>query len=293
MIEQILSRFQFSESALRLTVFICVFAAVAIGEIAAPRRASAAGRAGRWFSNLCLMLVNTLMVRLVFATVPISMAVLARANGWGLLNALGAPPWLNVIAGVALLDLAAYLQHVMFHMLPPLWRLHLVHHADPDVDLTTGVRYHPLEAVAAVSIKLAAVSVIGPSPLAVIVFEIFQGAAALFIHGNVRLSAIADRVARYAAVTPDMHRVHHSVVVRETNSNFGLGFSWWDRMFGTYRDRPAAGHENMAIGLEQYRDREGFSLARLFILPAIADPGRYDIAGHDPGSGEGGAKGAG
>ena len=283
MTEQFLSRFQFSESVLRLTIFLCIFAAVAIGEAAVPRRKLAAGRAGRWFSNLCLMFINTVFIRLIFAAVPVSVAVLARAKGWGLLNMFGMPPWLGAIMGVALLDLVMYLQHVMFHMLPPLWRLHLVHHADPDVDLTTGVRYHPVEAIIAVSIRLAAVSVIGPSPLAVIIFEIFQSGAALFIHGNVHLPEAADRALRRVAVTPDMHRVHHSALVRETNSNFALGFSWWDRLFGTYREGPAAGYEGMAMGLEQYRDPAGFSLPRLFILPVTAEPGRYDITGHDPG----------
>ncbi len=294
MTEQFLSQFQFSGSALRLTIFLSVFAAVAAAEIATPRRSLLAGRAGRWFSNLCLMFINTVAIRLIFSAVPVAMAALARANGWGLLNTFGAPAWLNAAIGVALLDLVVYLQHVMFHMLPPLWRLHLVHHADTDVDLTTGVRYHPLEAVIAMSVKLAAVSVIGPSPLAVIIFEIFQSGAALFIHGNVRLPAVADRVLRRIAVTPDMHRVHHSTLAGETNSDFGLGFSWWDRLFGTYRESPAAGLDGMALGLAQYRDPSGFSLPRLLALPVTADPGRYDITGHDPATGrEGRTPGAG
>lgn len=283
MTEQFLSRFQFSESALRLTIFLCVFAAVTIGEFAAPWRARAAGRAGRWFSNLSLMLVNTVLIRLVFAAVPVSMAALAGARGWGLLNALTMPPWLAGIIGVLLLDCAAYLQHVMFHMLPPLWKLHLVHHVDPEIDLTTGVRYHPVEAVITMSIRLAAVSLIGPSPLAVIMFEIFQNGAALFMHGNVRLPEGVERILRRAMVTPEMHRVHHSTRAGETNSNFALGFSWWDRLFGTYRDRPEGGPEGITIGLEQFRDPSGIPLPRLFILPVTAEPGRYDITGHDPG----------
>jgi sterol desaturase/sphingolipid hydroxylase (fatty acid hydroxylase superfamily) len=284
MTEQFLSRFQFSEAAVRLTIFLCVFAAMAIGEATAPRRKLAAGRAGRWFSNLCLMITNMVLIRLIFLAAPALLAALARSKGWGLLNMFAIPSWLGVIIAVALLDLAVYLQHIMFHMLPPLWRLHLVHHADTDVDCTTGVRYHPVESIIAMSVRLAAVSVIGPAPLAVVIFEIFQSVAALFNHGNVRLPETIDRILRYAAVTPDMHRVHHSVLVAETNSNFGLGFSWWDRIFGTYRERPSAGHEGMSLGLEQYRTISGFSLPRLLILPATADPGRYDLAGRNAAS---------
>jgi sterol desaturase/sphingolipid hydroxylase (fatty acid hydroxylase superfamily) len=277
--EGFLSQFQFSEAAVRLTAFLVVFAAMAVWEIAAPRRKLAVAKASRWFANLCLTIINTLLVRLIFVILPVSVSILARAKGWGLLNMFDLPSWFDIIAGVILLDLGMYLQHVMLHILPPLWRLHLVHHTDMDIDMTTGLRLHPFENIISTTIKLAAVSVIGPHPLAVIIFDIIINSAVMFNHGNVRIPYAVDRALRYAIVTPDMHRVHHSVNIRETSSNFGFMLSWWDRLFGTYRGQPAAGHDGMIIGLAQYRNPNDFSLYRLLILPVTADPGRYDITG--------------
>lgn len=279
MTEGFLSQFQFSEAAVRLTAFLVIFAAMTVWEIAAPRRKLVVGKAGRWFANLCFIIINTLLVRLIFAVMPVSIAILARARGWGLLNMFEIPSWLGIIIGVIILDLVLYLQHVMFHMLPSLWRLHLVHHTDMDIDVTTGLRFHPLEIVISMMIKIAAVTVIGPNPLAVVIFEIILNGVTMFNHSNVRMPGAVDGALRSVIVTPDMHRVHHSVNIRETNSNFGFNLSWWDRLFGTYRDQPAAGHENMVIGLAQYRDPGDLSLLRLLILPVIADTGSYDITG--------------
>ncbi len=279
MTEQLLSLFQFSEAAVRMTVFILVFAAMAVWEMAAPRRILAAGKAGRWFTNLLIVLINTILVRVIFPVMPVALAVVAGARGWGLLNSINAPSWLEFIFALVLLDLSVYLQHVMYHVLPPLWRLHLVHHADLDIDVTTGLRYHPVEIILSLMVRLSAVAVIGPDPLAVAVYEIVLNGMLMFNHGNVRMPAGADGVLRYFAVTPDMHRVHHSAVIPETNSNFGLTLSWWDRIFGTYRGEPAAGREGMKIGLAQYRDEGELSLPRLMILPVIADTGGYDITG--------------
>lgn len=284
MFEQLMSLFQFSEAAVRMTVFIMLFAAVAVWEIAAPRRVLSRGRAGRWFSNLVIVFINTILVRVIFPVMPVALAVAAGAGGWGLLNSFNGPSWLEFIAALVLLDLSVYLQHVMYHVLPPLWRLHLVHHSDLDVDVTTGLRYHPAEIVISVITRLAAVAVIGPDPLAVAVYEIALNGMLLIDHGNVRLPAGADSIIRSVAVTPEMHRVHHSTVIRETNSNFGFILSWWDRAFGTYRPQPAAGHEGMETGLRQYRDEGGLSLPRLLVLPAVADTGGYDINGPGPGN---------
>jgi sterol desaturase/sphingolipid hydroxylase (fatty acid hydroxylase superfamily) len=287
MTEQLLSVFQFSEAAVRMTVFIVLFGAMAVWEMAAPRRMLATGKAGRWFSNLVIVFINTILVRVIFPVMPVALAVVAGARGWGLLNRIDAPQWLEFIIALLLLDLAVYLQHVMYHVLPPLWRLHLVHHADLDIDVTTGLRFHPVEAIISLMVRLSVVSVIGPDPLAVAVYEIALNGMVMFNHGNVRIPAGADGILRYLAVTPDMHRVHHSAAIRETNSNFGFILSWWDRIFGTYREQPAAGHDGMTIGLAQYRDDADLSLPRLMILPVIADTGGYDItgSGREPGTG--------
>ncbi|OHD64291.1 MAG: hypothetical protein A2176_01290 [Spirochaetes bacterium RBG_13_51_14] len=267
-----------------MTVFLGIFGIMGVWELVAPRRDLVAGKAGRWFGNLSIILLNTVLVRLIFPVIPVAMAVLARAKGWGILNYFNFPSWLEVIVAVLLLDLTIYLQHVMFHTLPLLWRLHLVHHADLDIDVTTGLRFHPVEIVLSMVIKLAAVSVIGPQPLAVVFFEVLLNGMAMFNHGNVRMPGSFDRALRYLLVTPDMHRVHHSVNIRETNSNFGFNLSWWDVLFGTYRERPAAGHEGMVIGLAQYRSPDELTLPRLIILPVTADPGGYAInrRGRDP-----------
>ena len=282
MSEQLFSMFQFSEAAVCLTVLIVVFAAMAVWEMAAPRRGLVTGKAGRWFSNLVIVFINVVLVRVIFPIMPVALAVLAGSRGWGLLNGVDAPRWLEFAIALLLLDLAQYLQHVMFHILPVLWRLHLVHHADLDFDVTTGLRFHPVEAIIWVMVRLSAVAVIGPDPLAVAVYEIALNGMLMFNHGNVRIPAGADGILRFAVVTPDMHRVHHSTVVREASSNFGFIASWWDRIFGTYRDQPAAGHETMGIGLAHYRSDTDLSLPRLMILPAVADTGGYDITGIGP-----------
>ncbi|MBP7737323.1 MAG: sterol desaturase family protein [Spirochaetes bacterium] len=282
MSEQLLSLFQFSEAAVRMTVWIIIFAVMAVWEIAAPRRTLAAAKANRWFSNLVIAFINVVLVRIIFPVVPVALAALAGAKGWGLLNRFEAPAWIEFIIAIALLDLATYLLHVVYHVLPPLWRLHLVHHADLDTDVTTGLRYHPVEIVLSLLVRLSVVSVIGPDPAAVAVYEIVLGGMVMFDHGNVRIPAGIDAVLRHIAVTPDMHRVHHSAAVAETNSNFGFVLSWWDRLLGTYRVEPAAGHEAMTIGLGRYRDAAGLSLPKLIILPVTADTGGYDINRRGP-----------
>ncbi|MGB8528845.1 MAG: sterol desaturase family protein, partial [Rhodoplanes sp.] len=231
------------EVPIRLAVFGGVFALMAIWELLRPRREQAIPRARRWPGNIGVVAIDTLLVRVLFPMTAVGLALTAEARGWGLFNALGLPAWIAVVGSVLILDLAIYLQHVLFHAVPGLWRLHRMHHADLEFDVTTGARFHPIEIVLSMTIKLAVVAALGAPALAVLIFEVLLNATAMFNHSNVRLPEGIDRVLRWLVVTPDMHRVHHSIVVRETNSNFGFNLPWWDRLFGTYRAQPAAGHE--------------------------------------------------
>jgi sterol desaturase/sphingolipid hydroxylase (fatty acid hydroxylase superfamily) len=265
------------EPAIRLGVFLGVFAAVAWWEAAAPRRARSFSRLARWPSNLGIVALNTVVLRLLFPTAAVGMALAAEAHGWGLFNALAVPGWLAVAASVLLLDLAIYLQHVLVHAVPALWRLHRMHHADLDFDVTTGARFHPLEIVVSMGLKLMVVAGLGAPAPAVLIFEVLLNATAMFNHGNARLPESVDRVLRLFVVTPDMHRVHHSVRPHETNSNFGFNLPWWDRLFGTYRAQPAGGHEGMRIGIEQFRDGRELRLDRMLIQPFRGGAGGYPI----------------
>jgi len=255
------------EPAVRLGFFAGVFTVMAIWELVVPRRRLRASKGARWFANLGIMVLGTLVVRVIFPTAAVGMALVAGERGWGLLNNIDIMPALAIVASVFLLDFFIYLQHVMFHAVPALWRLHMVHHADGDFDVTTGLRFHPVEIVLSMLIKLAAVAVLGPPAVAVIIFEVVLNATAIFNHGNVRLPAGVDRVLRWIVVTPDMHRVHHSVKKLETNSNFGFNLPWWDRLLGTYRSQPEDGHEAMTIGLDQFQDRPRQGLPWLVALP--------------------------
>ena len=255
------------EPVVRLGFFAGVFILMAIWEFVAPRRELKVAKGPRWFANLGIMVLSTLVVRVIFPTAAVGMALVAADRGWGLFNNLDLTPAVAIVASVFILDLFIYLQHVMFHAVPALWRLHTVHHADVDFDVTTGLRFHPLEIVLSMVIKLAAGAVLGPPAVAVIIFEVVLNATAIFNHGNVRLPAVVDRVLRWIVVTPDMHRVHHSVKLAETNSNFGFNLPWWDRLLGTYRDQPEDGHEAMTIGLNQVQDRPLQSLPWLLAAP--------------------------
>jgi len=210
----------------------------------------------------------------------VGLAAAAGEGGWGLLNQLDLPPGLGLVAAVAALDLVIYIQHVLFHAVPALWRLHRMHHADLDFDVTTGARFHPVEVLISALIKLGAVAVLGPSALAVLLFEVLLNATAMFNHGNVRLPVAADRWLRWAVVTPDMHRVHHSAVPAETNRNFGFSLPWWDRLFGTYLAQPAAGHERMVIGTTEFRDPAELRLHRMLLQPLRDDKAGYEIPVH-------------
>jgi sterol desaturase/sphingolipid hydroxylase (fatty acid hydroxylase superfamily) len=267
----------------RLSAFAGVFAAMALWELLAPRRHERIGRLRRWPGNFGIVVLDTLLVRLVFPTAAVGVALVAEAQGWGLLHSLGTPAWFAVAASVILLDLAIYLQHVLFHAVPVLWRLHRMHHADLEFDVTTGVRFHPFEILLSMVIKLGVVAALGAPAVAVLLFEVLLNATSMFNHGNVRVPACFDRVLRWMVVTPEMHRVHHSVVPRETNSNFGFNLPWWDRLFGTYHAQPAAGHETMTIGIEQFRDPHELRLDRMLIQPFREGVGKYPLgtAGRD------------
>lgn len=265
------------ELTIRLSAFAGIFALMAVWELLAPRRHSEFGRSARWPNNLGIVVLDTLVLRLVFPTAAVGLALVAETHGWGLFNAFAVPYWLAVIASVILLDLAIYLQHVLFHAVPALWRLHRMHHADLAFDVSTGVRFHPIEILLSMVIKFTVVAALGAPALGVLLFEVLLNATSMFNHGNVRMPERLDRVLRWIVVTPDMHRVHHSVTPRETNSNFGFNLPWWDRLFGTYRAQPAAGHDAMTIGIEQFREPGELRLDRMLLQPFRGDARRYPL----------------
>jgi sterol desaturase/sphingolipid hydroxylase (fatty acid hydroxylase superfamily) len=266
-----------AEPLIRLAAFLAVFAAVALWEALAPRRSRAFPRAKRWPHNLGLLGVDALVLRFLAPGAAIAVAVAGEAHGWGLVNALALPAWAAIPLGVVLLDLAVYFQHVTFHAVPALWRLHRVHHTDLDFDVTTGTRFHPIEILISTLIKMAAVAAIGAPAVAVLAFEVLLNATAMFNHANGRLPEGLDRWVRLLVVTPDMHRVHHSVVYNETNSNFGFNLPWWDRLFGTYCAQPVAGHQAMTIGVDAFRTPADLRLDRLLLQPFRDTPGGYAI----------------
>lgn len=270
-----------NEPAIRFSFFLGILLLMVLGERLAPRRPRSTPKGTRWIANLGMVAVDALALRLFLPATAISAAALAETRGLGFFPSLDLPGWLSVVLGVVLLDLAIYLQHVLFHALPSLWRLHMVHHSDLDFDTTTGVRFHPIEVLLSMGIKMAVVLLVGIPVLGVLIFEVLLNGTSLFNHGNVRLAARIDRILRLLVVTPEMHRVHHSVAIRETNSNFGFNLPWWDRLLGTYRAQPAAGHEGMTIGLSTFRDPRMLTLPGLLLLPLTGQPGKYPI-GRNP-----------
>lgn len=255
------------EALIRLSCFFTVLLAMMLWEWRQPRRTLSLPRTRRWPANLGIIVVDSIVLRLAFPILAVGAAGLAETRGWGLLNWLEAPFWLAFIASLLLLDLIIYAQHVVFHKVPVLWRLHRMHHTDLDFDVTTALRFHPLEIVLSMLIKLAVVILLGAPAVAVMAFEVLLNATAMFNHGNVDLPPKLDRRLRWLLVTPDMHRVHHSVRVEETDSNFGFNLPWWDRLFGTYRDQPHEGHTGMTLGLESFRDGRATQLSGLLLQP--------------------------
>ena len=270
------------EFLIRLAAFGCIFATMAGWEILAPRREQTLGRMMRWPANIGIVVLDTILVRLVFPMTAVGLALVAEARGWGLIHALDLPLCAGASFAVIALDLAIYLQHVLFHAVPALWRLHRMHHADQEIDVTTGVRFHPIEILLSMGIKLGVVAALGAPALGVLLFEVALNVTSMFNHSNVRIPARLDRLLRWIVVTPDMHRVHHSILARETNSNFGFNLPWWDRLFGTYRDQPAAGHEAMTIGIEQFREPAEQRLDRMLTQPFRGDDRSYSFGRQEP-----------
>ncbi len=265
------------EPTIRMVAFAGIFAVMALWEVLAPRRRQTIGRWRRWPANLGVVVIDSLLVRLLFPTAAVGVASFAGVHGWGLFNALSVPGWFSLVASLLLLDLAIYLQHVMLHAVPLLWRLHRMHHTDLEFDLTTGARFHPLEILLSLAIKLGVIVALGTPAIAVLVFEVLLNATSMFNHGNVRLSSRLDALLRWILVTPDMHRVHHSWHPDETNSNFGFNLPWWDRLFGTYRAQPRDGHAGMTIGINQFRDPRELRLDRLLWQPMRGPVDSYPI----------------
>lgn len=256
------------EPLIRMGCFLGVLLLMGLWETIAPCRPRSIPRYQRWPGNLGLVVLNTLLLRSLLPMTAVHLATIATVQGWGVCHWLGLPQWLAVILSLVLLDLLIYGQHVLFHHWPPLWQLHQVHHADPELDVTTGLRFHPGEILLSMGIKFAAIVLLGPPVIAVLIFEVLLNATAMFNHSNVSLPRGCDRVLRWFVVTPDMHRIHHSVIPEETNSNFGFNLPWWDYYFGTYRDRPSLGDREMTIGLAQYQqDGRVTQLPWLLLLP--------------------------
>jgi sterol desaturase/sphingolipid hydroxylase (fatty acid hydroxylase superfamily) len=266
-----------NEATIRLAFFVGIFLAVAFIELLAPRRGLTTSKKTRWLGNIGIVAINTALLRFIFPATAVGLSLWVGQQGWGILNNVAVPYWFKVVSSAVLLDFVIYLQHVMFHAVPTLWRLHMMHHADMDFDVTTGTRFHPIEIMISMMIKFAAITVLGAPALGVIIFEILLNGTAMFNHGNFFIPLGIDRVLRLFVVTPDMHRVHHSVFPSETNSNFGFNLPWWDRLMGTYRAQPMRGHDGMTIGLNQFRDPHRLTLPWMLIVPFVGKQGTYAI----------------
>jgi sterol desaturase/sphingolipid hydroxylase (fatty acid hydroxylase superfamily) len=256
-----------NEAALRLTVFFGLLTVMALWEVAAPRRLATLGRKARWPANIGIAILDSLLVRVALPGGAVAFATALESANMGLLPLLGVTGWVAFVAAWALLDLAIYFQHRVFHAVPILWRLHRMHHSDVDLDVTSGARFHPGEIVLSLGIKLAMIALLGAPAAAVLAFEVALNACAMFNHANIRLPAFAERVIRLALVTPDLHRIHHSTVPAETDSNFGFSVPWWDRLFSTFRAEPAAGQLGMTIGLDAFRPAQDQRLDALLLQP--------------------------
>jgi sterol desaturase/sphingolipid hydroxylase (fatty acid hydroxylase superfamily) len=264
-----------SEGLVRLGLFLAIFGGMAVFELVSPRleRAEMAGalKTQRWLTNLSMVVLSSILLRIVFPAAAVGAAVWARQNGWGVLAPLGMNPAIAGVVAFVLLDFAVWLEHVASHKIPLLWRFHRMHHADTGFDVTTGLRFHPIEILVSMIWKSAIILCLGPPVVAVLIFEIVLNGTAMFNHSNARLPLRLDRLLRRAIVTPDMHRVHHSTIRRETDSNYGFNLPFWDRLFGTYNDQPAKGHEDMDIGLDEWRGSEPASLTWSLRLPFRRD----------------------
>lgn len=256
-----------NEASLRLAVFFGLLIGMAFWEVAAPRRPATLGRKGRWPANLGIAILDSVVVRILLPGGAVAFAAAYASSGYGLLPMLGLPDWLAFVAAVAALDLAIYFQHRLFHAVPVLWRLHRMHHSDVDLDVTSGARFHPVEILLSIAIKLGVIAVLGAPAAAVLAFEVVLNACSMFNHANVAMPAPLERALRLLLVTPDLHRIHHSRDRSETDSNFGFSVPWWDRLFGTYRAEPAQGQLGMTIGLDVFNTAQDQKLAALLVQP--------------------------
>jgi sterol desaturase/sphingolipid hydroxylase (fatty acid hydroxylase superfamily) len=256
-----------NEVFIRLSFFCGIFVFMAAWETIAPRRPLSNPKSTRWFHNLTLTFLNSLIVRLLFPVTSIGFALYSREHNWGIFNMFKITELAAAILSVTVLDLTIYAQHVFFHKIPFFWRFHRMHHTDLDIDVTSGARFHPVEIIMSMGIKMAIIVILGAPAWSILIFEVLLNATSMFNHSNVLMNDRIDRYLRRFLVTPDMHRVHHSVIIRETNSNFGFNLPWWDRLFGTYRDQPASGHEAMTIGLANYRDQKWLTLPWMLVVP--------------------------
>lgn len=266
-----------NEAAIRASLFCGVFFTVALWELASPRRVLTVSKGLRWINNVGIVFFNTFLLRLLFPLMAVNVAIIAEERSWGILNNVLINDTFKIFITILFLDFAIYIQHVLVHAVPLLWRLHRMHHADLDYDVTTGSRFHPLEIILSMTIKMFTVIALGASPVAVVLFEVLLNATAMFNHGNIYIKVSIDRVLRLLVVTPDMHRVHHSVKPNEANSNFGFNFPWWDRLFGTYIAQPQKGHQEMIIGLNQFREPKFLKFHWLLFQPFIGETGTYPI----------------
>ena len=266
-----------NEASIRAASFFGIFIVVALWEVVGPRRKLSVSKGLRWINNLGIVFFNTLLLRFLAPLMAVGLAIMAEEENWGLLNNIAINSYVKMFLAVLILDLIIYLQHVMFHTFPLLWRLHRMHHTDLDFDVTTGSRFHPIEIILSMIIKMLIVAALGAPPVAVVIFEVLLNATAMFNHGNIRININADRILRLLVVTPDMHRVHHSVKPGETNSNYGFNFPWWDRLLGTYKAQPEDNHLKMTIGLNQFRESRYLRFHWLLIQPFVGRVGEYPI----------------
>ena len=260
---------------IRIGSYVSVLGVMATWELLAPRRKLTASKLCRWGGNLTIVVLNTVIARLLFMGGVVATAAMAQDHSWGLLNWVEGPAWLELTLAIVALDFIIYWQHQVFHYVPILWRFHMMHHSDLDLDVSSGVRFHPVEIVISTGVKALSVLVLGVAPLAVVIFEVVLNSTALFNHSNVRMPLALDRVLRWFIVTPDMHRIHHSTDVRETNSNYGFNVPWWDRLFGTYCPQPALGQTGMKIGLEHLGPPVCLNLFMMLRFPFVTQLGRY------------------
>lgn len=259
-----------SEASTRLAIFVLLFAIMATCEYFAPRRELRPVKAKRWITNWAIVLIDSVLVRLVFKTAAVGGALWAGENNFGLFNNVTVPLWLSVIISFVALDFAVWLSHVASHKIPIFWRVHRMHHSDVDIDVTTAIRFHPIEILLSMVWKFAVVLALGAPAISVLIFEIVLNGGAMFNHSNFKLPLWLDKVLRLFIVTPDMHRVHHSAIGDETDSNYGFNLSIWDRMFNTYIDQPKLGHEGMTIGLGEWQDEKPTGLAWSLSVPFIS-----------------------